>query len=361
MANGAMTRLQLGEATGLSAPTTSHLVARLEELGLLREAGWVAGKKGPNAVVYQLSTDAMRGVAVDVQPRRLMAQMVDATPAVYPVTEVARTGGRRRAEDDLSAAIEAACAAANHPRTAVVAVCVGLPGAVSQTGDQISLADSSVAGWPKIHARSELEERLGLTVLIDNDVKLAAVAEGAARPGEGDFALLWEGQGVGLAWLADGRVRHGQAGGAGEIGYLPLPGTLGQAAGATNVQEWVGSNGVTALVQAVRPTTRTFGAALKSLNDPELRPALLAELAWRTAEVAQPVLAVLDPAELVLAGPTGAALADDGAALVQQHLHRATQWRTPVVSAKVTEQPVLRGAALTLSHYLADQTLALVS
>ena len=61
----------------------------------------------------------------------------------------------------------------------------------------------------------------------ENDVNLAAIAErevGRAM-GVDDFVLLWADEGVGAAVVIDGRLHRGATGGAGEVGFLPLPGT----------------------------------------------------------------------------------------------------------------------------------------
>src|SRR4029453_6538213 len=81
-------------------------------------------------------------------------------------------------------------------------------------------------GWHGMDLPNVLRDALGTPVSLVNDVKLAAVAELAARgPHERDFCLLWNGEGLGLAHVSDGQVLAGARGGAGEVGYMPVPGT----------------------------------------------------------------------------------------------------------------------------------------
>lgn len=66
-----------------------------------------------------------------------------------------------------------------------------------------------------------------MPVEYENDVNLVAVAEqrlGAAR-GHEDFVLLWNEEGLGAALVINGRLHRGFTGGAGEVGFLPVPGT----------------------------------------------------------------------------------------------------------------------------------------
>ena len=62
---------------------------------------------------------------------------------------------------------------------------------------------------------------------VENDVNLAAVAEREVGRAVGvdDFVLLWADEGLGAAIVIDGRLHGGATGGAGEVGFLPLPGT----------------------------------------------------------------------------------------------------------------------------------------
>lgn len=80
--------------------------------------------------------------------------------------------------------------------------------------------------------RTRLEELLGKRVVIDNDANCAALAEhtaGAARGARVSLTIT-VGTGVGCGIVADGRVLRGSAGGAGEIGHMPL-GSSGPACG----------------------------------------------------------------------------------------------------------------------------------
>ena len=94
----------------------------------------------------------------------------------------------------------------------------------------------------------ELRARLGgVPVGVDNDVNLAAVAErrrGVARDAEG-FALLWLGEGLGLAIDLNGTLLRGARGGAGEIGYMPLYTARGRRYGS--FQDLVGGRAVLSL------------------------------------------------------------------------------------------------------------------
>jgi len=355
--HGPLTRQQLGQATGLSGPTVSQMVRRLSQADLVQPAGEVSGTRGPNAATYRARADAALGVAIDIRARSASARLTDASDGTYPAADIRLADGPRSAAIDLERAIATACAAAGMEGARLTAICVGLPGAVAVDADELTFAND-LPGWPRHRVRAQLRDALGVEVLIENDANLAAIAEAALLGPQSTFALVWQGEGLGVAYVADGEAHRGAAGGAGEIGYLPV---CRSAAGldptAKDLQDLAGSRAVTRVVKAHVPTVRTFDAALGAIAASPERPAILADLAPRIAEAITPVIAVLDPATVVLGGPTGAACGAAGAALVQSHLRRTTRWRTPVVPTAVAGNPVLRGAALTLARHLGAHLL----
>jgi len=346
--HGPLTRQQIGEATGLSGPTTTQVVRRLSDTGLVHVAGCVAGSRGPTATTYRARIEAVLGVALDVHPGSASARVVDASGQSYPMADVRFSGSRRQASSDLGRAIDAACVASGKSRADISAVCVGLPGAVVADTDQLKYADD-LPGWPRHGVRTQLGEQLGVEMLIENDANLAAIAEAAAA-GLTDFALLWLGDGLGVASVSDGRLRRGAAG---EIGYLPVSvsaSVLDPA--ALTLQDLAGGAAVSRLVKQHIPAVGRYRAALQQIETSASRSALLDALAPRIAEVLAPAIAVLDPAVVVLGGPTGAAGGAAGAAAVQSYLRHGTPWGTPVVSTVVPGNPVLRGAELHLAEHL---------
>src|SRR5436305_10806992 len=78
----------------------------------------------------------------------------------------------------------------------------------------------------------------------ENNVNLDAVAErrrGVAAGSEG-FALLWLGEGRGLAIDLGGTLLRGARGGAGEIGYMPLYSLDGER--RADLQDLIGGEAV---------------------------------------------------------------------------------------------------------------------
>lgn len=363
--HGALTRAQIGELTGLSRPTASKVISRLEDAGLVDVVGESRAARGPEAVTYGARGDRVQAVAVDVRPHSVLSTVVDALGSEHPVarTELSRSAADRSALRDIELAVHAACGAAGTDVGTVATVVVGLQGAVDPRTDTLAFT-GNLPGWPRRSVRAQLEDGLGMAVQIDNDVNLAAVAERAVGAGRGTdgFALLWLGDGLGVAVDLGGRLHRGASGGAGEIGYLPVPRALAQVdPRARDLQALIGGAAVVRLAREHGVHGRTPDAVLAALATHPAREAVLAELAPRVAAGVVPVLAVLDPPLVVLGGPTGTAGGALLADLVRGHIRRTTGWSPQVSASTVTDHPVLRGARSVVGDDLRERLLDLVT
>jgi len=350
--HGSLTRNRLGELSGLSKPTAAQMVARLERAGLIEPVGEVSGGRGPNAISYGVRADRLRGVAIDIRDQRIAATVVDALDRDHPIVEFDTADHDRTPEGDVHAAIDAACAAAQINPDTVAVVWVGVQAAISADGDALSFTDT-LPGWPELGARRRIEDALHVEVALDNDVNLAAIAERAVGAGKGaaSFALLWLGDGLGLAVDLGGTLHRGAAGGAGEIGYLPVPRAAeGLVPGAEDLTDLLGGEAVASL--------------LENLDDDALNA-----LADRVVLGVIPVVAVLDPELVVLGGPTGAAGGPRLAELVSQRLGRidsrrlehSSRWRPAVRESGIAGPPVLGGARRMLVGRIHDRLVADIS
>jgi predicted NBD/HSP70 family sugar kinase len=235
---------------------------------------------------------------------------------------------------------------------------IGVPGLVEPGTGRVSHAVNLGLGDEPIDLGGSLSARLGLRVVVENDVNVAAV--GAARLldlEDEDLAYLSIGTGLAAGLVTGGRLRRGARGAAGEIGHVPVDPTgpvcsCGQrgcletlASGSAIVGAWPVRDGDSAanalfdaadagdtaavavrdrfaahVASAVRLLVLTcdvekvvLGGGVTDLGDRLLR-AVVAALA-RAAEEA-PFLAALDLPDRVTIIPPGSDVAALGAAIV---------------------------------------------
>jgi glucokinase len=133
------------------------------------------------------------------------------------------TGGPEDVAKQMAEAMQEAAQAANLETGALAAVGVGSPGDVDQRTGSVSQA-RNLPGWEDTFELGRwLEDKLGATVKVGNDVQVATEAEfhlGAGRPYKSLVGVFW-GTGVGGGLILDGKPWLGR-GGAGEIGHMVI-------------------------------------------------------------------------------------------------------------------------------------------
>ncbi|MFC4059382.1 ROK family protein [Planomonospora corallina] len=352
LSGGPLTRAELGERTGLSKVTAGQLLARLQERELVSVVGEQAGGRGPNAALYGVVPSCAYVAGLDVLPDRISAGIADVTGELVAevAVDVPAAGGEADPVRLVRGAVRRACAAAGITRSRLRGFVIGTKGVVDpRTGDVSFSFD--LPSWHE-GVLTELRRSLGVPVTIENDVNLAALAErecGAAF-GADDFVLLWAGVGQGLGVMLGGRLHRGFTGGAGEIGWLPVPGEpLPTGVGepqSGSFQRLVGGDAVTGLAGAYGLGGRSVGERVRTAVA-EGAEGFLDELAGRLAVGVAAVAVVLDPGLIVLGGDVGRAGGPALAARVEEAVARVCPSRPRVVVTEVEGNPVLRGALVS--------------
>ncbi|MBZ5682450.1 MAG: ROK family protein [Acidobacteriia bacterium] len=100
---------------------------------------------------------------------------------------------------------------------------IGVPGIIDmETGTMRKSAN--LPGWSDYPVQAEIERRLGVRVIIENDANVAALGEkwlGAARDVL-NMAMITLGTGIGGGIILNGKIWHGMNGMSGEYGHNPL-------------------------------------------------------------------------------------------------------------------------------------------
>ena len=218
---GAMTQVELADATGLSPATISIIVNELAAAGLLtteqvtrsgRRAMQVAMSRGLGLVAgLHFSSRSLRLVLCDA-----LGTVVGAQRMPLPTDHRADTSLDQAAEllDDLLVDVGAA-------RTELQGVGVGICAPYDSATDMLSVP-GLLRGWDEVRITESLSRRLGTPVVADNDANLAMLAEsrfGSAK-GMSSAVFVTISHGIGAGIMAHGQILRGHAGLAGEIGHI---------------------------------------------------------------------------------------------------------------------------------------------
>jgi len=157
---------------------------------------------------------------IDIGGTKIATLIVDAAGAVLGrATHASSVGDQGGAVQAIAACLDEALAAAELRREDLVAVGVGVPGRVDPKRGHVTLAVN--LGWTDFALRDALELELGLPVVIENDVRAAAIGlhERHVVGDANDLAYLAVGTGIAAGVVLDGRLHRGARGLAGEIGH----------------------------------------------------------------------------------------------------------------------------------------------
>ena len=201
-------------------------------------------------------------IGIDVGGTKIAGGVVDDTGQVLEIA-------RRESPATDSAAIEAAVedlVSELRQNRDVVAVGIGAAGFVDSRRATVMFAPNLV--WRNEPLRADLEERLALPVVVENDANAAAWGEFTFGAGADvdDFLLVTIGTGVGGGIVLNGALHRGAFGVAAEIGHIRVvPG--GRICGCGNRGCWEQYASGTALVRETRNQAREGSLIARSLVD----------------------------------------------------------------------------------------------
>jgi predicted NBD/HSP70 family sugar kinase len=221
---GALPRTDIASLMGLTDASVSRLTRNLETRGLVRERvpNSSSGQRGSPKRPLVLNENGAYSLGVDFSPSHLDVGLLNlvgdlvwqgrtevANPSVDDIADLTRSFIRQLA-DEIGVRAQSICGLG-----------IAVPG-------YRSVQHGSFAVHPDFDAllatdlQADLQHALGLPVVVERDAVAAALGEkllGHSRDGR-SICFIYIGQGIGGAFLSDGRIVHGAHGNAGGIGAL---------------------------------------------------------------------------------------------------------------------------------------------
>lgn len=226
-----LSRVELSERTGLSAATLTPLVRELIAEGYLVEKGVAANRIGRPRSMLEFDPRVELVAAVSLGPDGLICQIADG------YGELVASGRREFDGDAIEIIVEVVEDLVADHLVHLRGVAVAVPG-ISYKGKVRLAPDVGVV--KKRSVGKKLSKRLGVPVVVDNDVNLMVAGEHSVGAGrEVDNVMLFHfTDGVGAGLVLDGRVRRGSSGGAGEVGFFPTDGSTEEAGVGSFESRW---------------------------------------------------------------------------------------------------------------------------
>jgi predicted NBD/HSP70 family sugar kinase len=304
-----ISRAQISRRAGISKPTVSLALQALLDAGLVREAADAPGRPHYGAVYFEPVDEAALVLGIDLGARFLRGALSDLSGRVRARQDVElESADADRALDAIAELRDSLARSAGLDAALVDQVVVGVPGVVEERDGTVRLA-LNVQHLDGRRFGAELEDRLGVSVSVENDVNLAARGEGRLGVARGvdDFAFLSIGTGLGAGLVLRGELQRGHHGAAGELDYVsagfdhdvdPCAAALARVAERLANADSAG----TSLVPPYEP--RAVFAAARAGD--VVAQAAVVEAARRIALHIVPIAAVTDVGLVVLGGGIGA-------------------------------------------------------
>lgn len=220
--HGPISRTDIADAAHLSLATVSSISNALIDQGLIyeHEAGVSTGGRRP--ILLALNRQAGLVIGVKLTENQIVVALTDLTAEVLEQRSAA-LGSDRRPEAVVSALSELVDQLrAAHPGRRIFGIGLGMAGVIDRR--QGICRFSPFLQWHSVPLRHMLEQRLGLPVVIENDVNTLTMAEQwfGAGVGVNDFLVVTLGRGIGMGMVLNGQLYRGGCGGGGEFGHITM-------------------------------------------------------------------------------------------------------------------------------------------
>ncbi len=234
--HGQISRADISKQTQLSRPCVSSLVDEMIQEGLLYEVGIGESKGGrkPILLEYNYQAYAIVGAIFDGSTLEMAIADLRGEFLARFSKRLAQPDNGETVIEDLAAGLERLLEKSGIARDRLLGMGVGVQGVTQRNSGTVSFSPST--GWMGSPIQQTIEARLGLPVIIDNDVNMMTLGEYVRGVGVGhsNVVYMYVGTGIGSGIILDGQFYRGCREAAGEIGFMmigPVHNRIKRAAG----------------------------------------------------------------------------------------------------------------------------------
>ncbi|HYR48916.1 MAG TPA: ROK family transcriptional regulator [Candidatus Eisenbacteria bacterium] len=352
---GRISQADIARVTGLSRTTVHTLVSELKNSGLVHEVETTVPdlRSGRPAVQLMLRDSSLAVVGIDFGHSHVQVAVADVAHNVLAERrcDLDVSHDSRTAMDTAARMVDEVLNEGRVERKSVIAAGMGIPGPVDR-GRGTAGSASILPGWTGLRIESEMQQRLGMPVEIENDANLGALAEmtwGAGRECS-NFAYIKASTGIGAGLVVDGRLLRGASGTAGEIGHTTLDesGALCYCGNRGCLETVASGPAIVGLVSSGHPETLTLGQVIELAAGGDVRCRRAISDAGREIGVAVAGLCNLINPERVIVGGllsrAGELLLQPIREAIRRHAVFAAAERVEVVAATFVERAELLGS-----------------
>ncbi len=361
------TRAELAALTGQARSTVATRIDALMSAGLISPAGEATstGGRPPATFAFHPAAQVVLGVDLGATHARLAVTDLASTVLAELDAPLAIADGPDAVLGWVAETGQKLVESAGRAPDELASVGVGLPGPVEHaTGHPNN--PPIMPGWDDADVPGILGARFGVPVLVDNDVNIMALGEHRlAWPDVRDLFFLKVATGIGAGIIADGELRRGAQGAAGDVGHIAVPGEHDVVCRCGNVgclEAIASAAAIAARLREQGLEANTPADVVSLVRTGEVRASQAVRQAGREiGAVLASAVSMLNPSVIVIGG----ILAEAGEHLIagirevvyQRSLPLATQHLRIVTTRTGAQAGVLGAAAMASDHVLSPAAI----
>lgn len=240
--SGQATKKEIAAATSMAVQTIVDIVDDLERAGLVRKHGKRLGRVGQPSVLYAINPDGVFGLGLRIGRTRADLALVDFEGNIRE--RVRRDFAQPHLDTVLDFVGEGVKALVGRNRRRISGLGVALSHDIWYRPERLGLPEAVLAPWKERDVAAELQALTGLPVFVENDTRVAAVAEYLLGEGQEfrNFLHLVIGTHISGALVLGGNLETGAHGNAATLGAIPVgPSRLAHATGKPDSNDRLGN------------------------------------------------------------------------------------------------------------------------
>lgn len=216
------TRAELALTFDWARSTLGARIDALQELGLVAPVGAALSTGGRPSTQLAIVPEARLVAAADLGASHASVALLDllGRPLRRRGERLAIAAGPDAVLSWMVRTIDALLAEQGRDRADLLGIGIGLPGPVRHdTGRPVS--PPLMPGWHDADVPGRVRADIDVPVLVDNDVNIMALGEHSTGfPDAADLLFVKVATGIGAGIIADGELRRGAVGVAGDLGHV---------------------------------------------------------------------------------------------------------------------------------------------
>lgn len=216
-----ISRMEISKITGMSPTSITRIVNELHQEGFICETELVTSGVGRKAKLLDVCKDVLYMIGIEIDRTIFRIGLVNFMGDIVELNTFARHESETYEDtvETVQQHVKQIVKKNGISEQKIIGLAVGLPGIVDHEQGTVRLSDQ--LRWQDAPLAADLKRKTGFNVIIDNELKMKAIAESFIGQAKGakNAVLVGIGSGIGAAIILNGEIFRGEGNHAGEIGH----------------------------------------------------------------------------------------------------------------------------------------------